>query len=199
MTDPKKESISAAMKKARTLVKNTSHLGRVGVHGFKFRYETIAAQKPKYEDVQEAKMSSKGFEKSNRVQQQATEDPTYLYQADRDATGILLTKEVLKCFKPEEWLSDVAIEFYFKYLQRDERDTQCYVMSPFWYTQVASCISFHSSAPEQQKVSLQDMRGWIGGVEDVSKLELILIPVHGDLHWSLALAVLQPKFRTIRI
>ena len=132
--------------------------------------------------------------------------PQVLYTYKMGKSAISITKEDVKCLRPDEFLNDTIIDFFCNYLldkhlSPEQRET-VHVFSSFFYktyTQVksASRYSSTSSSPStadagsktivnhQIKYRRHDkVKNWTKNV-DLFKKDFIFIPVNEDWHWFL--------------
>ncbi|XP_042604682.1 sentrin-specific protease 7b isoform X2 [Cyprinus carpio] len=104
--------------------------------------------------------------------------------------GITVTTEDLECLKDGEFLNDVIIDFYLKYLllERADKDVaeRSHIFSSFFYKQLTrkntSCPEeTGSTAPYRRH---QRVRTWTRHVDIFSK-DYLFIPVNQEAHWYL--------------
>ncbi|KAK9967726.1 hypothetical protein ABG768_002103 [Culter alburnus] len=104
--------------------------------------------------------------------------------------GITVTTEDLECLKDGEFLNDVIIDFYLKYLllERADKDVaeRSHIFSSFFYKQLTrkdtSCPEeTGSTAPHRRH---HRVRTWTRHVDIFSK-DYLFIPVNQEAHWYL--------------
>uniref|UniRef100_A0A672TEH9 Sentrin-specific protease 7-like n=1 Tax=Sinocyclocheilus grahami TaxID=75366 RepID=A0A672TEH9_SINGR len=104
--------------------------------------------------------------------------------------GITVTTEDLECLKDGEFLNDVVIDFYLKYLllERADKDVaeRSHIFSSFFYKQLTrkdtSCPEETSSTAPYKRH--QRVRTWTRHVDIFSK-DYLFIPVNQEAHWYL--------------
>ncbi|XP_043078365.1 sentrin-specific protease 7b [Puntigrus tetrazona] len=104
--------------------------------------------------------------------------------------GITVTTEDLECLKDGEFLNDVIIDFYLKYLllERADKDVaeRSHIFSSFFYKQLtrknASCPEDSGSTASHRRH--QRVRTWTRHVDIFSK-DYLFIPVNHEAHWYL--------------
>ncbi|XP_043078253.1 sentrin-specific protease 7-like [Puntigrus tetrazona] len=105
--------------------------------------------------------------------------------------GITVTTEDLECLKDGEFLNDVIIDFYLKYLllERADKDVaeRSHIFSSFFYKQLtrknASCPEDSGSTPSQVRRH-QRVRTWTRHV-DIFDKDFLFVPVNQEAHWYL--------------
>ncbi|KAI5627621.1 sentrin-specific protease 7 [Silurus asotus] len=104
--------------------------------------------------------------------------------------GITVTTEDLECLRDGEFLNDVIIDFYLKYLQleRADRDVaeRSHIFSSFFYKQLTRKPN---SSEEEAGGTAQyrrhgRVRTWTRNVDIFSK-DYLFIPVNQEAHWYL--------------
>ncbi|XP_046696353.1 sentrin-specific protease 7b [Silurus meridionalis] len=116
--------------------------------------------------------------------------------------GITVTTEDLECLRDGEFLNDVIIDFYLKYLQleRADRDVaeRSHIFSSFFYKQLTRKPN---SSEEEAGGTAQyrrhgRVRTWTRNVDIFSK-DYLFIPVNQEAHWYLVVicfpGLLQPE------
>ncbi|XP_056125693.1 sentrin-specific protease 7b isoform X2 [Rhinichthys klamathensis goyatoka] len=115
--------------------------------------------------------------------------------------GITVTTEDLECLKDGEFLNDVIIDFYLKYLllERADKDVaeRSHIFSSFFYKQLTrkdtSCPEeTGSTAPHRRH---QRVRTWTRHVDIFSK-DYLFIPVNQEAHWYLVVICFPGLERT---
>ncbi|XP_051550809.1 sentrin-specific protease 7b isoform X1 [Myxocyprinus asiaticus] len=104
--------------------------------------------------------------------------------------GITVTTEDLECLKDGEFLNDVIIDFYLKYLllERADKDVaeRSHIFSSFFYKQLTrkdkSCPEETGSTARYRRH--QRVRTWTRHVDIFSK-DYLFIPVNQEAHWYL--------------
>lgn len=115
--------------------------------------------------------------------------------------GITVTTEDLECLKDGEFLNDVIIDFYLKYLllERADKDVaeRSHIFSSFFYKQLTrkdtGCSEeTGSTAPHRRH---QRVRTWTRHVDIFSK-DYLFIPVNQEAHWYLVVICFPGLERT---
>ncbi|XP_016362969.1 sentrin-specific protease 7-like isoform X2 [Sinocyclocheilus anshuiensis] len=104
--------------------------------------------------------------------------------------GITVTTEDLECLKDGEFLNDVIIDLYLKYLllERADKDVaeRSHIFSSFFYKQLTrkttSCPEETGSTAQYRRH--QRVRTWTRHVDIFSK-DYLFIPVNHEAHWYL--------------
>ncbi|KAL7833972.1 hypothetical protein AOLI_G00289320 [Acnodon oligacanthus] len=116
--------------------------------------------------------------------------------------GITVTTEDLECLRDGEFLNDVIIDFYLKYLQLERADqdvaNRSHIFSSFFYKQLTRK---DNSSEEEAGVTAQCRRHrrvktWTRHVDIFSK-DYLFIPVNQEAHWYLVVicfpGLLEPE------
>nr|XP_055074050.1 sentrin-specific protease 7b isoform X2 [Misgurnus anguillicaudatus] len=104
--------------------------------------------------------------------------------------GITVTAEDLECLKDGEFLNDVIIDFYLKYLmlERADKDVaeRSHIFSSFFYKQLTrkdnSCLEENGKTVRHRRH--HRVRTWTRHVDIFSK-DFLFIPVNQEAHWYL--------------
>ncbi|XP_065115766.1 sentrin-specific protease 7b isoform X2 [Paramisgurnus dabryanus] len=104
--------------------------------------------------------------------------------------GITVTAEDLECLKDGEFLNDVIIDFYLKYLmlERADKDVaeRSHIFSSFFYKQLTrkdnSCLEEIGKTARHRRH--HRVRTWTRHVDIFSK-DFLFIPVNQEAHWYL--------------
>ncbi|ESO02003.1 hypothetical protein HELRODRAFT_143979, partial [Helobdella robusta] len=110
--------------------------------------------------------------------------------------GITVTNEDLFCLNEGEFLNDVIIDFYLKYLATEmypEKFQNAHIFSSFFYrpycVQTSQRSNFssiaHLNASIQQRRHAH-VRTWTRHVDLFSK-DFVVVPVNESAHWFLAI------------
>ncbi|TRY92927.1 hypothetical protein DNTS_024363 [Danionella cerebrum] len=123
--------------------------------------------------------------------QQRTPRRLIQYPPPPSKGGITVTTEDLECLKEGEFLNDVIIDFYLKYLLLEKADKDAaersHVFSSFFYKQLTRK---DSRGPQETGSTAahrrhQRVRTWTRHVDIFSK-DFLFIPVNHEAHWYLA-------------
>ncbi|XP_063067908.1 sentrin-specific protease 7b isoform X2 [Engraulis encrasicolus] len=103
--------------------------------------------------------------------------------------GIVVTTEDLECLKSGEFLNDVIIDFYLKYLLQEkashEMRERSHVFSSFFYKQLTrKDASEDASEGSVEYRRHQKVRTWTRHV-DIFDKDYIFVPVNQEAHWYL--------------
>jgi Ulp1 family protease len=91
--------------------------------------------------------------------------------------------------QPGVYLNDNLVNFYLDHLQR--AGSRVHVFSSYFYTRIVDLVaSGQKSTPEFRLYLWENLKRWIKNV-DIWGQDILLIPIHGSLHWSVV-AVFHP-------
>ncbi|XP_051782028.1 sentrin-specific protease 7 isoform X1 [Erpetoichthys calabaricus] len=104
--------------------------------------------------------------------------------------GIAVTTEDLECLDNEQFLNDVIIDFYLKYLMLEKAPKnfaeRSHIFSSFFYKQLT-----RKDTPEEEKSNIlahhrrhQKVKTWTRHIDIFSK-DFIFVPVNQESHWYL--------------
>ncbi|XP_074551364.1 uncharacterized protein LOC141808596 [Halichoeres trimaculatus] len=104
--------------------------------------------------------------------------------------GITVTMEDLQCLDSGQFLNDVIIDFYLKYLLQNASEAvaqRCHIFSSFFYKQLtrrdnASEGITNDSCQRQRRH--QRVKTWTRHV-DIFKKDFLFVPVNQEAHWYL--------------
>ncbi|MCI4382749.1 hypothetical protein PGIGA_G00018350 [Pangasianodon gigas] len=106
--------------------------------------------------------------------------------------GFSITKEDLSCLEEGEFLNDVIMDFYLKYLVceklQEEDANRCHVFSSFFYKSLTQ--NDLKEDPDSTGLSIQERRHnrvktWTRHL-DLFKKDFIFVPINQSAHWYLA-------------
>ncbi|XP_014277075.1 sentrin-specific protease 6 isoform X2 [Halyomorpha halys] len=109
--------------------------------------------------------------------------------------GISINTEDYACLKEDQFLNDVIIDFYLKYLWlnvlSEEDRKRTHIFSSFFYKRLTMCPPRQSGHQENQKLSPAEKRharvkGWTKSV-DIFEKDFIIIPINERSHWFLGI------------
>ncbi|KAJ7553146.1 hypothetical protein O6H91_06G085400 [Diphasiastrum complanatum] len=115
----------------------------------------------------------------------------YPSREDPDAVEVLFSD--LQQLKSMDFLNDVIIDFYIKYIQETrcpnpELKKKFHFFNTFFFKKLTEALDL------QRKKKTTDgfikLRKWIKGL-DIFERSFLFVPVHDNLHWSLAIICLQ--------
>ncbi|KAL2087537.1 hypothetical protein ACEWY4_016365 [Coilia grayii] len=126
---------------------------------------------------------------SNEGRNQALPRRLIQYPPPPSKGGIVVTAEDLECLKKGEFLNDVIIDFYLKYLLQEKANQEMrersHVFSSFFYKQ----LTRKDTGEEATEGSVeyrrhQRVRTWTRHV-DIFDKDYIFVPVNQEAHWYL--------------
>ncbi|XP_024401364.1 uncharacterized protein [Physcomitrium patens] len=110
----------------------------------------------------------------------------YPSRTDSDAVEIL--PEDIDRLNPMEFLNDTIIDFYIKYIQRDEflspeERQRFHFFNSFFYKKLSEVVSLQK---KKGGADFSKLRKWTRGTNIFEK-DYLFVPIHDKLHWSLAI------------
>lgn len=119
--------------------------------------------------------------------------------------GITVTMEDLQCLDSGQYLNDVIIDFYLKYLLQNATESvagRSHIFSSFFYKQLTrrdnASEGSHSDSCQRQK-RYQRVRTWTRHV-DIFNKDFLFVPVNQEAHWYLVVICFpgldEPKIET---
>ncbi|XP_024384389.1 uncharacterized protein [Physcomitrium patens] len=110
----------------------------------------------------------------------------YPSRTDPDAVEILPSD--LTRLEPLEFLNDTIIDFYIKYIQRDEflgaeGRQRFHFFNSFFYKKLSEVVN---SQKKKGEAYFSKLRKWTKGTNIFEK-DYLFVPIHDKLHWSLAI------------
>lgn len=122
------------------------------------------------------------------------EEVTTILTYPRSGKGaICITAKDYECLASEEYLNDIIIDFYFKYIYREkltpEQQARTHIFSSFFYTKLTSRpprgtqYARPLSAAEKQHARIEK---WTKGINIFEK-DFIVVPIVKNEHWFLAI------------
>ncbi|XP_076018110.1 uncharacterized protein LOC143009898 isoform X2 [Genypterus blacodes] len=106
--------------------------------------------------------------------------------------GISVTMDDLQCLDSGQYLNDVIIDFYLKYLLHNASAAvaeRCYIFSSFFYNQLARGNNASKASANdicQRQWRHQRVKNWTRHV-DIFKKDFLFVPVNQEAHWFLVL------------
>ncbi|XP_042282801.1 sentrin-specific protease 7 isoform X2 [Thunnus maccoyii] len=103
--------------------------------------------------------------------------------------GITVTMEDLQCLDSGQFLNDVIIDFYLKYLLQNASDSvaeRSHIFSSFFYKQLTrrDNASEGVTSDSQRQRRHQRVKTWTRHV-DIFKKDFLFVPVNQEAHWYL--------------
>ncbi|XP_034153136.1 sentrin-specific protease 6 isoform X1 [Esox lucius] len=115
-----------------------------------------------------------------------------LYPPPPARGGISVTNEDLHCLNDGEFLNDVIIDFYLKYLMlavlKEEDSSRTHMFSSFFYkclSQTEQGVAQGSEDHPVKKMRHNRVRTWTRNV-DLFQKDFIFVPINESAHWFLA-------------
>ncbi|XP_012696181.1 sentrin-specific protease 7b [Clupea harengus] len=134
--------------------------------------------------------ASKTWKTRTQCRNQALPRRLIQYPPPPSKGGITVTTEDLECLKSGEFLNDVIIDFYLKYLLQERADQEMrersHVFSSFFYKQLTRKDTASEEATEgsAEYRRHQRVRTWTRHV-DIFNKDYIFVPVNQEAHWYL--------------
>ncbi|KMZ59436.1 hypothetical protein ZOSMA_68G00230 [Zostera marina] len=99
----------------------------------------------------------------------------------------------INCLKPKLYLTSTIMNFYIQYLQnpvslKGRPINEYHFFNTYFYKKLEKAVS----CKVDKKENFSKLRRWLKGVNIFQKA-YIFLPIHGDLHWSLAIICLPAK------
>lgn len=112
--------------------------------------------------------------------------------------GHLLNETTLRQLQPGQYLGDEIMEFYPELLTEDHGDLSpsLIILSTFFYTWLESRLKTKSTE-EELRVEIQKMRSSFKA--PISEIEILLMPINMNLHWSFAVILFYQNIQMIKI
>lgn len=112
---------------------------------------------------------------------------------DEGPHGISINTEDYECLAIDQYLNDVIIDFYLKYLHRElltnEQNAQTHIFSQFFYKRLTT-MQTRKTANDVRMSAAQRrharVKSWTKGVNLFEK-DYIIIPINEQQHWFLAI------------
>ncbi|XP_076841297.1 sentrin-specific protease 7b [Brachyhypopomus gauderio] len=126
----------------------------------------------------------------SRTRQQTLPRRLIQYPPPPSKGGITVTTEDLECLRDGEFLNDVIIDFYLKYLHLERADggvaDRAHIFSSFFYKQLTrkSNSSEEEAGGTAQYRRHRRVKTWTRHVDIFSK-DYLFIPVNQEAHWYL--------------
>ncbi|KAL5063194.1 hypothetical protein RYX36_024931 [Vicia faba] len=97
----------------------------------------------------------------------------------------------MECLAPEGYLSSTIMNFYIRYLKKQESPTisDYHFFNTYFYKKLIEAVSCKES---NRDTIFAKFRRWWKGVNIFQKA-YVLIPIHQDLHWSLSIICFPDK------
>ncbi|KAG0486041.1 hypothetical protein HPP92_008136 [Vanilla planifolia] len=115
------------------------------------------------------------------------------YPSRDDPESVELSYCDIKCLEPQQYLSSPIMNFYILYLQRPLSSAnkirgEYYFFNTYFYGKLEEALLKKGDRFSR----FQKLRRWWKGVNIFEKA-YIFVPIHRDLHWSLAIVSIPPK------
>ncbi|KAL8142396.1 hypothetical protein V2J09_015428 [Rumex salicifolius] len=124
----------------------------------------------------------------------AMRDMKIFYPLSNDPECVEIQYKDLKCLRPREYLTSPIMNFYIRFLQGksfavDDAPHDYHFFNTYFYKKLQEAVSLQNGDKE---ASFNKLRRWWRGVNLFQKT-YIFLPVHDDLHWSLAIICIPDK------
>ncbi|KAM0834310.1 hypothetical protein ACQ4PT_063666 [Festuca glaucescens] len=110
------------------------------------------------------------------------------YPSRTDPESVGLTYSDIECLKPTEFLKSPVINFYIQYLKKSRPCDDLYIFSTYFYSKLEKALSGTGNCDSQ----FCKLRKWWRSV-DIFKTPYVLLPIHGEMHWSLVIICMPAK------
>jgi len=110
------------------------------------------------------------------------------YPSRTDPESVVLTYSDIECLKPAEFLKSPVINFYIQYLKQSRPSDDLYIFSTYFYSKLEKALSGTGNSDSQ----FCKLRKWWRNV-DIFKTPYVLLPIHGEMHWSLVIISMPAK------
>ncbi|KAK1667208.1 hypothetical protein QYE76_055367 [Lolium multiflorum] len=110
------------------------------------------------------------------------------YPSRTDPESVGLTYSDIECLKPTEYLKSPVINFYIQYLKKSRPCDDLYIFSTYFYSKLEKALSGTGNCDSQ----FCKLRKWWRSV-DIFKTPYVLLPIHGEMHWSLVIICMPAK------
>lgn len=110
------------------------------------------------------------------------------YPSRTDPESVVLTYSDIECLKPAEFLKSPVINFYIQYLKKAWPCDDLYIFSTYFYSKLEKALCGKGNGDSQ----FSKLRKWWKSV-DIFKTPYVLLPIHGEVHWSLVIIYMPAK------
>uniref|UniRef100_A0A0D6QUL2 Ubiquitin-like protease family profile domain-containing protein n=1 Tax=Araucaria cunninghamii TaxID=56994 RepID=A0A0D6QUL2_ARACU len=108
-------------------------------------------------------------------------------------SNIEITREILQCLKPNEWLNDEVINLYLELLkEREKREPnkylKCHFFNTFFYKKLFN--------PSTRQDDYRAVRRWTTKKKlgySLTDCDKIFVPIHKEIHWCLAIIDMRAR------
>ncbi|XP_030553193.2 ubiquitin-like-specific protease 1D isoform X2 [Rhodamnia argentea] len=121
-------------------------------------------------------------------------DAKIYYPRDDDPQSVEICYADIECLAPEHYLTSLIMNFYILYLQQqalksDKGIHDYHFFNTYFYKKLQEALS---SEGKEKDALFAKFRRWWKGVNIFQKA-YVFIPIHEDLHWSLAIICIPDK------
>jgi sentrin-specific protease 7 len=95
-----------------------------------------------------------------------------------DPDSITIRKQDYETLEPKQFLNDTILDFYLKYLQRQQSESRFYIFNCFFYPKLVQC--------KERNADFATLQKWSHGV-NLFSIDYILIPINHNNHWSVVI------------
>ncbi|XP_037413935.1 ubiquitin-like-specific protease 1D [Triticum dicoccoides] len=110
------------------------------------------------------------------------------YPSKTHPETVELTYSDIKCLDPEVFLKSPVINFYIQYLKKSRPCDDLYIFNTYFYSKLEEALSRTGECGSQ----FSKLRRWWRSV-DIFKIPYLLLPIHGQVHWSLVIIFMPAK------
>jgi sentrin-specific protease 1 len=109
-----------------------------------------------------------------------------------EKSNIDVTRGMMQCLSPEVWLNDEVINVYMELLkEREQREPERFLKCHFFNT-----FFYNKLYKDKRSYDYKAVRRWTTQKKlgySLSECDKILVPIHQDIHWCLAVINIRDK------
>ncbi|KAH9575977.1 hypothetical protein CY35_01G139300 [Sphagnum magellanicum] len=159
--------------------------------------EEQTARREKQRQAKKFEEKSEAFTPLSREAEEAVDNA--LRRSDRnevlalhDNSNIEVTRAVIQCLLPGAWLNDEVINLYMELLkERENREPKKFLKCHFFNT-----FFYNKLYKDKRSYDYKSVRRWTTQKKigySLVKCDKILVPIHQDVHWCLAVINIRDK------
>lgn len=163
------------------------------IKSFKSSPSTTKEQKSEPNEVSSTPLTTRSRTYNTRAssykQPAKTVEKLFVYPPPPQPGGITVTSDDIRCLAEEEFLNDVIIDFYLKFVfyekLKPEDRKRTHILSSFFYkrlTQRNNSLDNHGSTPDRMH---SQVKTWTKNV-DIFEKDFVFVPINENSHWYLA-------------
>jgi len=113
---------------------------------------------------------------------------TYCQFPPNVSGNVTITSKDYACLESSEFLNDVIIDFYLKYLQKNNPviETKAHIFSTFFLNRLISKFAPKSEKSDVDEEVYDRVKNWTKNVDLFGK-DFVVVPVNEKLHWYLCI------------